>query len=204
MSEWTDLIASPWPDPMHGPWILRFHLAEVDGRVACVGVDLRSFREDRDNRPVNRRAGLLPVTSTVWREVNVASEIREALADHEAVLAHAAYFAEEATDRAREVARARLDEYRATVEARRGGRPPISPEHLEEVVGVYSRALDAGQPPRAAVAEHFLVSPSTAAKWIARAREIGLLEATTPGRAGGVPRSQQRRGRRRPAKGDKR
>src|SRR5438445_51298 len=70
------------------------------------------------------------------------------------------------------------------------GRPPLySEDHFKAVADVYREAWrDTGQPrkagrPRKAVADRWKVSPSTAAKWVARAREMGFLPPTGQGRA---------------------
>lgn len=55
----------------------------------------------------------------------------------------------------------------------RRGRPPLYPEgHWQAVAGVYSEAADR---PVVAVADHFMVAPSTARKWVERARRLGYL-----------------------------
>ncbi|MEH0423161.1 hypothetical protein [Streptomyces sp. B21-083] len=52
----------------------------------------------------------------------------------------------------------------------------ITDRHLKEVVGVYTEAVENGEPPTRAVADRFEVAHSTAAKWVGRARRDGLLE----------------------------
>lgn len=59
----------------------------------------------------------------------------------------------------------------------------ITRSHLEEVAQAYSSALKTGEPPTRAVANAFVTSHSTAARWVALARETGFLSATTPGRS---------------------
>ncbi len=54
----------------------------------------------------------------------------------------------------------------------------LTNEHFRQVAAIYSSAVKA---PTKAVAEAFNVSHSTAAKWVAKARELGLLGQTTPG-----------------------
>ena len=61
--------------------------------------------------------------------------------------------------------------------------PQVTNELLGELVQVYRAALAGGQPSHA-VARHFDISPIRAYGWIAKARERGLLGATTPGVAG--------------------
>lgn len=53
-------------------------------------------------------------------------------------------------------------------------RRPITPEHLRQVANIYLEAEDRGSPTRAVQAA-FEVSHSTAAKWVGKARNMGLL-----------------------------
>jgi hypothetical protein len=59
-----------------------------------------------------------------------------------------------------------------------------SDEELRYAAGIYRLAHATGNPPTRAISEVFELPPSTAAKWVMRARERGFLGATTPGRAG--------------------
>ncbi len=63
--------------------------------------------------------------------------------------------------------------------------PPGSVSGLAEVARVYDEAWRAGKPPTKAVAEHFVISDSAAAKRVSRARVAGLLPETTRGRPSG-------------------
>lgn len=56
-------------------------------------------------------------------------------------------------------------------------------DHYREVVRVYVEAMASGQAPTAAVAEHFECPRSTAARWVSKAREIGLLDPAAAGKA---------------------
>lgn len=56
---------------------------------------------------------------------------------------------------------------------------------LAQAADVYVRALEAGEPPAAAVADYLRVGDGRARNIIREAREAGLLTATTPGRKGG-------------------
>ena len=70
-------------------------------------------------------------------------------------------------------------------EHRRGGVPLYQPEHFASVAETYRAAFAAGSAaPTKAVAQAFSVSRSTAAKWVARAREMGLLGEGVAGRPG--------------------
>lgn len=67
----------------------------------------------------------------------------------------------------------------------KGGRPPTyPPDHYRKVAVVYREAYARGEAPRQAVASHFDVAETTAAKWIVRARKLGALRRTSRGRAG--------------------
>lgn len=54
----------------------------------------------------------------------------------------------------------------------------LSNEHFRRVAAIYSSAVKS---PTKAVSEAHNVSHSTAAKWVAKAAELGLLSSTTPG-----------------------
>ncbi|MCX4778118.1 hypothetical protein [Streptomyces sp. NBC_01264] len=62
-----------------------------------------------------------------------------------------------------------------------GKRYVLTYAHLEAVAAVYRNAVSAGEGPTKAVARYFGVAHSTAAKWAARARKQGSLQATSKG-----------------------
>jgi hypothetical protein len=64
---------------------------------------------------------------------------------------------------------------------RRGSR--TTEAHLREVADVYREALAAGKPPTKAIGAHWYVTPPTASRWVAKAREVGFLGPATHGRA---------------------
>lgn len=67
------------------------------------------------------------------------------------------------------------------------GRPPLEESHFALVARAYAWAWVAGVPnPTQFVADRYGVSHSTAAKWVAKSRRLGLLEATRPGVPGGT------------------
>ena len=73
------------------------------------------------------------------------------------------------------------------------------PEHYEQVAEIYDEAVEVGDPPTSALAEAFGVPYSTAARWIRRARALGLLPpprgGVVRGNVGppGPPRAEERR-----------
>lgn len=68
--------------------------------------------------------------------------------------------------------------------AGRSGPKGYGAEHFAEVATIYQREALLGTKPTLAVAEHFVVSKSAAAKWVARARVMGLLPPARKGKAG--------------------
>jgi transposase len=88
----------------------------------------------------------------------------------------------------------------SAIEKSRGGRPRLyDADHFAEVAQVY---LAGGDTPTIAVAAHFYLSRSAAAKQVARARKLGLLAETTKGKPSGLP--PQRSSRRRQGRSNKR
>lgn len=145
-----------WPNAS-GPWKLVFHWAEVGGRFECVGLDVRAVRKQPD-----------PLTTSTLRSLNLASMIDE----------HRPRF------RRRKVSVRRTP---VADESTRRGRPPFyGVDHFVKVAQIYAEAWSKGKNPTQAVAEWAVVSQSTAAKWVYRARQYGLLGPTPRGRAGGV------------------
>ena len=80
------------------------------------------------------------------------------------------------------------EEALAAAGPRKAGRPPIPRSELERIAVVYSDAFHRHEAPVVAVAAFLGCGRSTAAKRIALCRERGVLAATEPGKAGGIPR----------------
>lgn len=68
------------------------------------------------------------------------------------------------------------------------GRPPFrNSAHFVKVASIYRREIRAGNPaPNQAIAAEFGVEPNTAAKWVMRCRQNGLLGETRRGKSGGL------------------
>lgn len=206
-----------WPDPAEGPWYVGLTWAEVDGRIECVGADVW-----HGARPVWRvaddsRAGLLPVGN--GPAPLLASEVRSLplasiIGKERARLAEQWRGVREAREHMRSIEMRRpAPEETEAVDALHGrylelldaaltkigqpkagvGRPrELGPEQLAEVAAVYLEAWERGDPPTKAVAEHFHISSTAAAKRVAKCREAGLIEKTAKGKPSGVPRSAGR------------
>jgi hypothetical protein len=165
-----------FPDTILGPWAVKFDFAEVAGRVECVGVYVRSFREHASGlRPVSP-AGLQPVDRAVLGKVTAAM-IEDARQTQRDLLRWAA---REGRGRAKRLA-AELEPAFAEPSRRRVGRPrELGPDHFERVAEIYHAAWSAGgnrSPVRAVMKEFADRDPSeqTAYRWVQKAHEMGLI-----------------------------
>lgn len=152
-----------WPDAKRGPWNLITSWTFVNGRMECVGVELRSYVADPEGVDVDfaaaqkrSKSGPRAVTATTWRQVPIASIMSD---EREQTVGWLAANDEQGAEQW-------------------GG--------LAEVANVYTAAWHAGQPPTKSVAEHFDITSSAAAKRVARARDAGLLPPTRAGLAEGA------------------
>ena len=202
---------SLWPDPDEGPFRLRFYWDVIDGRVECAGLELTSIRNPEmpmiDGAPYGQPGELIqqpepewwstprwqpqptPLTTSVLRQLNLSTLIadaKEALAVSLRARAFHGLLDRADSDSAEYQELADAAEEAPT---RRGRKPTYGRAHYARVAEIYARAIVVGIDARNAVAESESVSPTAAAKWIARARELGFLEPTERGKAGGVPPS---------------
>jgi len=150
---------------------IRLTFEEHEGRMECVGLDIRS-------------RGTL--TAVKLRQIRLAKEIddqrmvREITRPLQAVLSGA-----EAKD---------VKRLERVWSGRRGARR-YGPEHFVEVARIYKEAYAVGHTPTRAVARHFKTTPAAAAKWIARCRskEVRLLPETSRGKALSVKPTRRKR-----------
>jgi hypothetical protein len=154
-----------------GPRI-ELEFAEVDGRFVCarvvIGVD---FENAEEPDPV-------PITTGVLRAIPLSTLIENAVQKSIDLF--------EMVDRQNwntaPTARKRLPAARrATERPKRTGRPTLyDRKHYKRVAAIYDAAVRAGsRAPTKAVAENYRVSKSAAAKWVARARQMGLIPAAS-------------------------
>jgi hypothetical protein len=165
-------IAVPmrWPDD-EGDLEVAVHLAVVEGRAEPVGLELR-VAPGHPPRPITTYdlRGL--------RLAEIVAEARKRVAG--ALFAPVGDEDWDATPWAGGLEGAWAPAGR--------GRPPLyGPDHYLEVARIYREAFAIGIPPTLAVGRRFVVTKSTAAKWISKARALGLLPPTTRGRARVVP-----------------
>lgn len=127
-------------------WLVQVRVVHAEGRPHLVGLRL----EPRDEALIADVA----VTSERLRALPLR-QIREA--------AFAATYLELG-----EVAK-------ALAKVERVGRQPWPDEHYAQVAEVYRRAVDSGKAPLTVISRHWNVSRPMAAKYVRRARELGLL-----------------------------
>lgn len=172
-----------WPDAERGPYSLRLTSALIDGRPQIVGVEL--WGEDPANYPDSDRQALpVPESETGITSVAIRLPLGELLArvlddySHDSGLIGKAASASDRLRASVETNQATVD----TAPVRRGRRPLYGVPHFARVARVYTDAMARGKRPTAAVAAWASVNKSTAAKWVARARALGLLPPTSRGR----------------------
>jgi len=183
--EWH--LSRRWPDPHTGEFVVDVELGKVPDELG-VGWHLDAVR-------VCLSSQTRAVTTTVLRRVPVWTLVRE-LIETKVKPAHdrdrnnpplsfthdgrigtpdelATWLKEARDPHFEELAtHLRLDE--AT--ERKTGRPrSVTPDFLREVAEVWSAAKELKEEPRAAVAERFGAAPSTAGRWVTKARDAGLL-----------------------------
>lgn len=142
-----------------------------------------------DGRPVidelrlERRPGGPPITSTLLRDVPLASVLRESVAIAGTVRFHGVAAddprvagGQELEYGSSELAAAIQDSLLTAYDARQG--VPVTDDVLRKVAEVYRAAHAAGKPPTQAVAREFVVSRSTAGRYVQRARQRGFLGPT--------------------------
>ena len=214
-----------WPDPDHGPYRIRLEVTELNGRLECTAVEMRTMF----TRPITASdlptldkilseteailagdaveslttlprvgEGRAPVTASALRSVPLGKLVNEYLkelraagpsvASRRVVSGTADDYREAADDLAGRHTESEAEAIQQLAsEPRRGGRKGHGDDHYAAVAEFYATAWTDGVHPTEAVAEHWTVAKTTAAKWVSRARELGFLEPTTKGRPGGIP-----------------
>jgi hypothetical protein len=157
----------PWPDPTTGPWLLRVSFALAADRLVPVGVEMWAVAPPTSGQWATWHAALpdgqtTPLTPPALRIP--LSRLADGLAADVA-----RYMPTLTAHGHQEVAEAVIKTHR-----KRGPVPVYGPEHWQNVVAVYRQADQ--RRPTTTVAERFGVSRSAAAKWIARCRQMGLLD----------------------------
>ncbi len=169
-----------WPDRVKGPWGITLHWDVIDdGRMDVVGVDVRSFpASDPPGSRVEPAGGWNQrmVTTSLLRDLKIAELIDQRRRWRIEILGSSQNLPPLGVDLVEQV-----------FGRRRGGRPPLEDDFLQEVARVYSEAWTDKAHPTQAVREWGQVAYGTAAKWVMRARRRGFLGPAQAGKAGGVP-----------------
>jgi hypothetical protein len=157
---------------------VEVRFAEVRGRLICIGLEVGPHVVDIPNKGetfVNvQDSDLRPLAAT---DIRMPLRRLVDLALEHAVMVRAGSdnFATDVEMLARDAAV--LDAARSEPRKRTGRPPAYSPEHYAQVARVYrEHERTGGRTPTKAVQDRFSVSKSAAAKWVARARELELLE----------------------------
>ena len=220
----TDKTEILWPDPEHGPYLVRLEVTELNGRLECTAVEMRTMFT-RPTTPsdfptlekmLSETKAILagdtiesittlprvgeyptPITASALRSVplgKLVNEFLDRLRENpiKASRRSASGTADDMREAADELEGRHTESEAAALqqlasEPRRGGRRGHSHDHYAAVAEVYAKAWADGVHPTKAVAEHWTIAKTTAAKWVSRARELGFLEPTTRGRPGGIP-----------------
>jgi hypothetical protein len=185
------------------------YMAMVNGRAECVRVEIGTpFAPGQDPMEIGSKFPermLHPINGETIKELHIPALIRDTQRYWPEFLRQLVSGEMQGGRKFKVSASSRrwAKDYLATAEetARftRPGPQQLEKEHFANVAKVYEQAIDAGMPPRLAVAEQFQVSQSTAGRWVGIARnEFRLLPKTTAGVARSKrtpPRSQKRRSR---------
>lgn len=186
-----------WPDPKKGPWWIHVSWRIQHGVPTPVGFSLRSwiteveseFSGDHNSLPYDHDDVELPrVDGRLMRDLPMGALLDASRALLTRRLRYEAHALEGFGDEAEWTEgllrwRDDVTEHLAALDGAKRGRD-LGNDHYREVAEVYAMAVQAGKPPTAAVAEHFTVEKSSAAKKVARARQRGFLPPTTKGRVG--------------------
>lgn len=157
---WLPDTTRPWPDNETGPWLLTLHWQVVNGRPEAVGMSLVSASPNW----AGRNGPGMPLRTSLLRQLNLAEII-----------------AEQRTTAAATIAGQAASPPVPSVASMRGA----TVRRLSQAADIYRDAWRQGrQHPTKEVAARMGVTRKAATQLVFRAREVGLLSPTSPGRAG--------------------
>jgi len=155
-----------WEDPARKMWSYKLTWRLVDDRPVCVAVELKSI-------------GDKPITAALLRTFPIGALMAKSRAKHKDLQRWVAANVPE-----RRAAALALAEAWERSKATRSGPKGYGAAHFADVATIYRTEAMRGNRPTQAVADRFVVSKSAAAKWVARARAMGLLPPAQKGKAG--------------------
>lgn len=171
-----------WPDQRTGPWLIVVTWTNIEGRLEPVGLEIRSYREREGGQawpPALPTWDQAPpvLSTTILRGLPFATIVTDLRRERQEI--HIAWVDGMAADPQwqSEPDQAALRRLRSA-----GTRQPTAA--LAAVAEVYRQAWQDGRKPTRAVAKHFVISQSAAAKRVSRARQAGDLPLTTRGKPG--------------------
>jgi hypothetical protein len=165
-----------WPDDRRGPWLIVVTWAGIRGRLEPVGLEIRGYREgDWPSVLPTRDQGPAILTTTTVRELPFATIVAELRRQRAAQHADFIDFLAAQPENQAEADQEWLRRLKSAGTRRHA--------EVAEVAEVYRQAWEVtGLPPTRAVATHFGISQSAAAKRVSRARQAGYLPLTTRGK----------------------
>jgi hypothetical protein len=170
-----------YPDRERGPFMVAAHWIEQDGRTIPVGVEVWKGVHPLPAQGEVGELGsgtLQGLEATDLRQIPLATILSE-LWDMQKAASEAAHALVEET-------RPGWGDW-LEPQNYKGRYRRVSPDDLEtfrQVAAVYQEEMRSPgrKRPTDSVAQHFGVSHSAAAKWVKRARELGLMPGTSPGK----------------------
>lgn len=177
-----------WPDRDEGPVRVEIHLQVLDGRIECVGLligYLLSYPEDGGgDLPVPPRSDPQSLTAEVLRKLSLPDLIGRAIEGLDDPKEEMDRADPSGTFSDSRFAQDWIAEIMPAIQQRskRTGRKGHPPEFWVNVAAIYRQAHSERRYPTKAVAEELNVSKSTAAKYVAKARGLGILPPTTRGK----------------------
>lgn len=160
-----------WPDKDTGPYLIELEWATRKGRAEVVSFTVRTARLDAED------PSFVPLPSKSETETFVQGMTFRQIKPGERIEAARARAAADAVvpsdpetrkDSLTEFLRARTRPFAGP--GRRG--PAIDPEEYAEVLAIYLRAKEAGEPAARALAQRFNITEGAARKRYARARKL--------------------------------
>ena len=172
-----------WPDEDDPAWFIRLWWRLVDGRYEVTGFEMGSTLGNRALTATLLRSVPLGALIEEGRRYQIAYENKK-VADLEGDQEFRESFNELGLD-PDDLLRMSVRELEVLTNP--PARSRYNEDHWRRVTAVYDRAWATGWPPTRAVAEHFGVTRSTAAKWVSNCRKKLLLPPTQKTRPRGNP-----------------